>query len=165
MIHELGAIRSVPIKGVHSGTLRFRDLRRSYRHARKTIIIGTIADDFHSLGKNMTRRFLVPYFDVIDLGTNVKAEIFVEEAIKHKVAVICCSAVMYNAVMNIREVRIGVDSYTKWEKKPRILVGGAPFNMNPTLYRQVGADMYSESAFGAVKAVSRLIESWERKTQ
>ena len=41
--------------------------------------------------------------------------------------------------------------------RPRILVGGYPFNLSPTLWQHVGADGYAPDADGAITEAERLL--------
>jgi len=114
------------------------------------VILGTIEDDNHGLGKTLILRFLSPYFQVYDLGVNVPPMNFVSKAIEVKVDIIAVSALMMNAVLKIKQLRKIMDE-TEWSsKKPKLIVGGAPFSLNPNLYKDVGADAFAFSAFDTV---------------
>ena len=50
-----------------------------------TVVLGTVAGDIHSIGKNLVRMCLEGAgFEVIDIGEDVKTEKFVEAYSEHK---------------------------------------------------------------------------------
>lgn len=120
------------------------------------IVLGTMREDFHSLGKNLVKQFLSPFFEVVDLGTNVDTNVFVEKAQEVEADIIAVSALMMNAVNKIPNLRELIDT-ASWKKKPKLLVGGAPFTINPRLHHKVGADAYAASAFHAVEECWKLL--------
>lgn len=124
---------------------------------RAVIILGTMKDDYHALGKLIVKRFLSPFFDVHDVGVNVAPEVYIETAKENDADIIAVSALMMNSVYQIPNLRTLIDS-TDWKKKPLLIVGGAPFSVNPNLYSEVGADDFVESAVFAVKKINELLE-------
>jgi methanogenic corrinoid protein MtbC1 len=124
---------------------------------RKVIILGTMKDDYHTLGKLIVKRFLSPFFDVHDIGVNVDAKLFVKTAKEKDADIIAVSALMMNSVYQIPNLRALIDA-TEWKKKPLLLVGGAPFSVNPNLYTEIGADAFVDSAVYAVQKINELLE-------
>ncbi len=124
---------------------------------RAVIILGTMKDDYHVLGKSIVKRFLSPFFDVHDVGVNVEPEVYIKSAKQNDADIIAVSALMMNSVYQIPNLRKLIDS-TEWKKKPLLIVGGAPFSVNPNLYSEVGADDFADSAVYAVKKINELLE-------
>ena len=125
------------------------------------VVIGTAFEDFHGLGKKIVTGCLKSKMvDVIDLGLNVSAETFVEEAIKHDAAVIGVSSMMVhtakgeNGPIRIRQLLEEKDM----DKKIYLVVGGAPYRFHPELYKEVGADAWADNGITASKVISDLIE-------
>ena len=59
------------------------------------VCIGTVQGDLHDIGKNLVKMMLEGKgLEVIDLGTDVPAETFVQTAIEQNCQVICCSALL-----------------------------------------------------------------------
>jgi len=125
-----------------------------------TIIIGTAFEDFHGLGKKIVGGCLKSQMvKVIDLGLNVPAEKFVDEAINHDAEIIGISSMMLHTAR-------GADGPTRvrqlmrergLEDKIQLVVGGAPYRFHPDLYREVGADAWAENGISAVGVISDLI--------
>ena len=89
---------------------------------------------------------------------NVKPEKFVEEAKEENVDIVAISCVMYDAIQNTKILRILMDK-TDWKgKKPILAVGGAPFNMDPTLWQRIGADKMVSSAIDAPRIFKELLK-------
>ena len=59
------------------------------------MIIGTVAGDLHDIGKNLVKMMMEGKgFEVVDLGTDVAPETFVQTAIDQGCQIICCSALL-----------------------------------------------------------------------
>ncbi len=122
-----------------------------------TIVLGTMADDNHSLGKDLVKRFCSAFFTVHDLGMNVSPDQFIIASNKHSADIIAVSAVMLNAIHNIEKLSKALNE-SRWTKKPILIVGGAPFNIDPDLWKRVGADAMVSNAFEAPRIFRDLLK-------
>ena len=124
------------------------------------IVIGTASGDFHTLGKRIVIGCLkARMIDVIDLGINVPAERFVDEAVAQQAAVIGISALMIHTATGdngCRKVRQILEQ-RQLQNKIRIIIGGAPFRFNPELYKIVGADTWAPDAVTAGKIIENML--------
>lgn len=125
------------------------------------VILGTSYEDFHGLGKKIVGGCLKSHMiEVIDLGLNVAAEKFIDEAIKQDAAVIGISSMMVhtargpNGPSKVRNLIID----RGLEKKLKLVVGGAPYRFHPGMYKEVGADAWAENGISAAKVISDLIK-------
>jgi len=125
--------------------------------AKARIVLGTIEEDNHSLGKNMIKRFLEPFFEVHDLGIDVKSEFFIQKAKEIEADIIAVSALMMTSVIRLENLKKSIEK-NKWSKKPKLLVGGAPFTLYPRLYKKIGADGYAANAFVVVEKCIELLQ-------
>ena len=67
--------------------------------------IGTVRGDLHDIGKNLVRMMMEGKgLEVVDLGTDVAPELFVQEAIAQKCQIICCSALLTTTMGAMEEV-------------------------------------------------------------
>lgn len=130
------------------------------------IVIGTSYEDFHGLGKKIVGGCLKAHMiEVIDLGLNVSAEKFIDEAINVGAAVIGISSMMVhtargpNGPSKVRALLKDKDL----ENKLKLVVGGAPYRFHPDLYEEVGADAWAEDGITAAKVISNLIKEVPRK--
>ena len=70
-------------------------LAESGMKASGRVCIGTVKGDLHDIGKNLVKMMMEGKgLEVIDLGTDVAPETFVETAQKENCSVICCSALL-----------------------------------------------------------------------
>lgn len=117
--------------------------------------IGTVQGDLHDIGKNLVRVMLEGSgIEVIDLGTDVSAERFVETAREEACDIICCSSLLTTTVGEMRNV-VDACRVAGIRDDVIIMVGGAPVTQG--FCDDIGADIYSEDAGSAArKAVSAL---------
>jgi methanogenic corrinoid protein MtbC1 len=124
------------------------------------VIIGTAPGDFHGLGKRIVTGCLKAMMvDVVDLGLNIPAERFVDEAVAREAQVIAVSTMMLHTALGEGGSR-GVRRILRergLEGRIRIAVGGAPYRFDPKLYRAVEADAWAENGILAGKVITDLI--------
>ena len=101
-------------------------------------IIGTVEGDLHDIGKNLTGMMVEGAgWEVIDLGTDVPAEKYIQALDEHPGAVCGMSALLTTTMSNMQPMIAAIR-----EKHPgtKVIVGGAP--LNAEFARQIGADAY-----------------------
>ncbi len=122
--------------------------------AKGTVVIGTIKDDLHDIGKNLVRMMMESKgLNVIDLGNSVPPKKYVEAAIKHDADIIACSALLTTTMVHIKDV------VTELAKSPlagkvKIMIGGAP--VNEAFREKIGADYYTPDASTAAEKALEL---------
>ena len=121
-----------------------------------TIIIGTVKDDLHDIGKSIVKMMLEGAgFDVIDLGIDVPADTFVKEARKADPDVIGMSALLSTTMPNMKKT---IEVLCREGITAKVIVGGAP--VTKEFAAEIGAAGYGSDAIEAV-AVCR---SWLSKS-
>ena len=114
------------------------------------VCIGTVQGDLHDIGKNLVKMMLEGKgLEVIDLGTDVPAEVFVKTAKEQNCQVICCSALL-TTTMGVMADVVKVAEAEGIRDKVKIMVGGAP--VNEAFCREIGADCYTSDAASAADA-------------
>jgi len=112
--------------------------------------IGTVQGDLHDIGKNLVKMMLEGKgIEVIDLGTDVAPETFVNTAIEQNCQIICCSALLTTTMGVMGEV-VKKAEEAGIRDKVKIMVGGAP--VSEEFCRQIGADCYTSDAASAADA-------------
>ena len=112
------------------------------------VVMGTVQGDLHDIGKNLVEMMLEGAgFEVIDLGTDISTDKFVEAVKEHKPNIIGMSALLTTTMVNMVEVIKALD-VAGLRDKVKIMVGGAPITQNYA--DQIGADGYSPDASSAV---------------
>lgn len=115
-------------------------------HPEFKVVIGTVEGDLHDIGKNLVAMMLKgANFEVVDLGTNVAPDAFVDAVKAHGAQVVGLSALltttmpaMRATVAKIRELGLDV----------KVMVGGAP--ITDAFATEIGADGFSPDAASAV---------------
>ncbi len=138
------------------------DRKKETVGVRGRIVIGNIEDDYHSLGRKLLGVFLESSgWEVHDLGNDVTAARFVEEALLVKASIIGVSAMMYSTALNIRKVREEIDG-RGLRGKILLAAGGAIFNIRPELAEKVGADATARNALQACEVMESLQQQLEK---
>lgn len=114
------------------------------------VCIGTVKGDLHDIGKNLVRMMLEGKgLEVIDLGTDVSPESFVNTAIQEDCKIICCSALLTTTMGVMKDV-VEAAKTAGIRDKVKIMVGGAP--VTEAFCNQIGADCYTADAASAADA-------------
>lgn len=121
------------------------------------VCLGTVQGDLHDIGKNLVRLMMEGKgLEVIDLGTDVPPEVFVQTAIDSGCQVICCSALLTTTMYAIKDV-IAAMKAAGIRDQVKIMVGGAPITQ--TFCDQIGADCYMPDATSAAVAAVQLCQA------
>jgi 5-methyltetrahydrofolate--homocysteine methyltransferase len=117
------------------------------------VVIGTVRGDLHDIGKNLVGIMLKGAgFEVIDLGTDVHPERFVDAALAEDAPIIGMSALLTTTMPVMKEV-VKLIRSRGLQARMKTIVGGAA--VSAEFANQIGADAY---AFDAAKAVQRVKE-------
>lgn len=122
-----------------------------------TILIGTIKDDLHDIGKAIFSGMAIASgYRVIDLGVDVSPEVFLNSYYKYKPDVIAVSGVLTESIKNMKEL---VDLFKeKGEReKVKIIIGGHP--ITEEAYKYIGADAYSIDIRRGIEICDRWIKN------
>lgn len=122
--------------------------------AKGKVCIGTVKGDLHDIGKNLVKMMMEGKgLEVVDLGTDVSPEAYVQAAIDQDCQIICCSALLTTTMGVMKEV---VDAATAAgiRDKVKIMIGGAP--VTDAYCAQIGADAYTSDAASAADAAVAL---------
>lgn len=114
------------------------------------VCIGTVQGDLHDIGKNLVKMMMEGKgLEVIDLGTDVSPEAFVNAAVEQDCQIICCSALL-TTTMNVMEEVVKAAEAAGIRDKVKIMIGGAP--VSEEYCRKIGADCYTVDAASAADA-------------
>lgn len=118
------------------------------------VAIGTVKGDMHDIGKNLVGMMLEGAgFEVVDLGTDVAPEKFVE-AVKDGAGVIGLSALLTTTMPSMSRT-IDALKEAGLRDSVKVMIGGAPVT---TEYAdQIGADGFASDASSAVALAKGLI--------
>jgi 5-methyltetrahydrofolate--homocysteine methyltransferase len=120
------------------------------------VVIGTVKGDLHDIGKNLVAMMLQGGgFEVIDLGTDVSAEKFVEAARQHKAKVVAMSALLTTTMPQMAAVVKAVQQ--SGLNNVRCMIGGAP--VTQSYADEIGANGYAADAASAVDLAQSLVDA------
>lgn len=119
--------------------------------------IGTVKGDLHDIGKNLVKMMLEGKgLEVVDLGTDVSPETFVQTAVEQNCQIICCSALLTTTMSVMGDVVKAAEA-AGIRDKVKIMVGGAP--VTDEFCKSIGADAYTpDAASAADKALEFCLE-------
>lgn len=124
-----------------------------HRSSAGKVLIGTVQDDIHEIGKNLVSTMLASNgFEVVDLGVNVPSSDFLKKADEQKANIVAMSALMTTTMPRMAEV---ITPLKKKSKAVKVMVGGAP--VTDTYAKEIGADGYSGDASSAVEVAKKLV--------
>ena len=114
-----------------------------------------VLDDFHFLGKRIIHsQIRSAGFEIKDYGRKT-VEGLVSSIIEDKIEIIFISTLMYPSALSIKLVK---EKLSDLAPKVKIIVGGAPFNMDKKLWKEVGADAMGSDGVEALKFINQIIE-------
>ncbi|MBU1661605.1 MAG: corrinoid protein [Chloroflexi bacterium] len=123
--------------------------------AQGKLVIGTVAGDLHDIGKNLvSMMFQGAGFEVIDLGTNVPPEKFVETVRIENADLVGMSALL-TTTMPAMKATIEALSQAGLRDKVKVLIGGAP--VTAKYAQDIGADSFAPDAGAAIDAARDLL--------
>ena len=114
-----------------------------------TMVLGTVAGDLHDIGKNIFKSMSeAAGFEVIDLGIDQPAAVFVAKVKELKPAVVGMSGVLTLALEAMKET---VDALKEagLRDNVKIIIGGNPVTKEAC--EQIGADAFTTNAAEGVK--------------
>jgi len=120
---------------------------------RGSILIGTVQGDVHDIGKSLVVSLLRGQaFDVIDLGSDVPPEIFIEKAKEINPDVIGLSGLLTMSISKMHETilllkKAGIPS--------KIIIGGGIVSKNSCA--MIGADDCAKDGYEGIKKIKKII--------
>lgn len=125
--------------------------------SRYKVVIGTVKDDLHFIGKNLVAMSMRAMgIDVIDLGVDVSAEQFVHAAESDPdVAIVAVSCLLTTTMPAMRKTVKALKA-CKASDRIQIMVGGGP--ISPDFAAKIGADLYTRSAYDAAISAKAALE-------
>lgn len=124
-------------------------LAQSGSRASGRVVIGTVKGDLHDIGKNLVKMMMEGKgLEVIDLGTDVAPEAYVQAALDSQCQIVCCSALLTTTMPVMQDVVKAFEA-AGIRDKVKIMIGGAP--VTDTFCQQIGADAYTPDATTAAE--------------
>ena len=113
----------------------------------------TVLKDYHLLGKRIVLSALrASGYELKDYG-RMDVDELVEQTLKDQIELLFISTLMLPSALQVESVKKRLDHA---QSPVRIVVGGAPFRMDDTLWKAVGADAMGQDASDAVTLIDKL---------
>lgn len=117
--------------------------------AKGTVVLGTVKGDLHDIGKNLVRMMMEGKgLEVIDMGTDISAQKFIDKAKETGAQIIACSALLTTTMGEMKKV-VELLSAEGLRDKITIMIGGAP--VTDQYRKSIGADIYTPDAASAAE--------------
>ncbi|MFO8191576.1 MAG: cobalamin-dependent protein [Bacillota bacterium] len=122
-----------------------------------TMILGTVKEDIHDLGKNIVKMLLTCNgISIYDLGVDVPPEKFVEEAARIQPDIVGLSGLISASYESMKEtIALLRRESEKWDKTPHIIIGGG--QIDEKISQLVGTDYWVSEADTGVKVCRKLL--------
>jgi methanogenic corrinoid protein MtbC1 len=122
---------------------------------RGKVIIGTVFGDIHDIGKNLVKILLDSQgFQVIDLGVNVKSDVFIKSIKDNKPDILALSALLTTTAPEMGKT-IQAIKEANLRDSIKIMIGGAAITEKFAI--SIGADGYEPTAPLAVKLANEFV--------
>lgn len=134
---------------------KFLESKDYKNHSNSNIAIVTL-EDYHGLGKKIVLSFLRSSgFNVKDYGIGKTVDEVYEFAIKDDIDILLISTLMLPSALKTNHL---IRKLKDVKKDIKIIVGGAPFKIDESLWKDVEADAVGVSANDAVELLRKMVK-------
>ncbi len=113
-----------------------------------------VLKDHHKLGKSIVYSLLrASGFEVMDYDV-IDAENLVERAVADDVKILLISVLMLHSAKQVKQV---TDKLTALHRDINVVVGGAPFRLDPELWKTVGAHAMGKTASETIAIIEEMM--------
>ena len=131
-------------------------LMKTVTEKKGKIVIGTVEGDVHDIGKNIVIALLeAEGFEVIDLGVDIPASVFVDAIKEHKPDIVGMSSLLTVALESTKETVKAIEA-AGLRDKVKIIVGGG--RIDPQAAEYIKPDAYTDNAALGVRLCKQLME-------
>ena len=114
-----------------------------------------VLEDHHVLGKRLVLSALrAAGYGVTDYGRGVGVDDLVTRCAADRPRILLVSTLMLPSALRVRDLAAGLAGL---DERPALIVGGAPFRLDPELWREVGADAGGRNSADAIALVRRFL--------
>lgn len=119
------------------------------------IVIATVKNDIHDIGKNIVKTLLENYgFDVIDLGKDVEPSLIANTVKENNIKLVGLSSLMTTTVPFMQET---IEQIRKVSNDCKVMVGGAVLTQKYA--DMIGADHYTKDAMESVRYAQNILKN------
>ena len=113
-----------------------------------------VLEDHHTLGKRIVLSVLrAGGYELADYGHGITADELVRRVTGDRVRILLISTLMLPAALHAKEA---IAQIKKDLPGTKVIVGGAPFNFDPQLWKEIGADAFGRTASDTLHLVQQM---------
>jgi len=115
-----------------------------------------VLDDYHALGKRMVLSIIKSHGYIIsDFGQGLSVDEIVNRALDNNIELLFISTLMFASALKVKDIK---EKFDKANSKIKIIVGGAPFRLNSSLWEEVGAYAKGDSASDVISIIEKAVK-------
>lgn len=119
------------------------------------VVLGTVHGDLHDIGKNLVGMMLEGAgFEVIDLGTDVPPQKFVDAVVEHQPHIVGMSALLTTTTKSM-PATLAALTEAGVRDQVKVIIGGAPITDDFAV--KIGADGFAADAGSAARSARALM--------
>ena len=112
--------------------------------------------DYHGMGKRLVISALrAGGAEVIDFGIGLDVDEIVRKTLENKIGILLISTLMLTSALKVKELKRKLLDQGAFSVQ--IIVGGAPFRLDSSLWRKVGADADGKNASSVLNTIRNLL--------
>jgi len=113
-----------------------------------------VLEDHHTLGKRIITSVLrAGGYEITDYGNGISVDQLVAQVTRDRVRILLISTLMLPAAIRTKEAIARIRAA---QPETKIIVGGAPFNFDAGLWKEVGADAMGHTASDTLELVKQM---------
>lgn len=114
-----------------------------------------VLQDYHGLGKKIVSSIIrAKGYSILDFGQGLSPDEIVRLSLENNIEVLLISTLMLPSALKIKEVK---DQLVRQNSKIKLVVGGAPFRLDPDLWSKVGADADGKNAANIIEIINKVV--------
>lgn len=123
----------------------------------KAVVAIAVLEDNHALGKRLVLSAMkASGIKINDYGSGITVDDLAARTHADGIRILLVSALMLRSALKVRDLRAKLNAMGS---HALIIAGGAPFRMDPLLWKEVGADGMAENSAETISVVRHLLET------
>ena len=115
-----------------------------------------VLQDHHALGKRIVYSALrAGGYELIDFGQGLSADEIVKKTIEEEIDILLISTLMLPSALKVKRI---VEDLREKDSSVKVVVGGAPFRLDSSLWKKVNADADGKNGTEVKQIIERLAE-------
>lgn len=114
-----------------------------------------VLKDHHGLGKRIVYAVLrAGGFELLDFGQGLSVEELFQQTMDNQIEILLVSTLMYQSALKVKDLK---EKLNEAGSQTKIIVGGAPFRLDPELWKTVNADADGKDASNIIGVIEEMV--------